>query len=406
MFTGKPLVSLIGAKLSTPDEIASVVLSIAGEPAIRPGVLEDLLRETVAAFSANGGSPDAIGQHIFVLINQKIHSSDPAVRSECLSLLARYHDFTAKSIAAATAYSPVMKPRPTAVYWPNPEAGDHANSLYDELPYVRSYGLVDRNTPLGSAGSCFATEIARHLKSNAFNYVVTEENDQSSANWGIIFNTPSFRQLVERAFGVKPLPKLLWSRPAPNGLVYLDPFREGPVYESVEAYEADLERHIIAAREALTRAKVFVITLGMNEVWRLKADGSVLSRAPWNLAPYLIEQRIMTPEENVAELERMLAVWRCFNPGLKLIVTVSPVPLHATFRADDFHVITANAHSKAVLRVAAETFCGRNKDVYYFPSYELVSHCVKDAWEPDQRHVSAHTVARVMQLFDTMFVRQ
>jgi hypothetical protein len=300
-----------------------------------------------------------------------------------------------------------MKTNPRTVFWPDPTAVQaHARSIHDELPYARPLGLVRRDTPIGSAGSCFAAEIARHLKRNGYNYVVTEENENSSANWGIIFNTPSFRQLVERAFGLRRLPKLLWARPdGAGGAAYLDPFREGPVYGSVEAYEADLERHVAAARAALMAAKVFVITLGMNEVWRLKADGSALSRAPWNLAPYLVERQVLTPEQNVAELERMLAVWRSFNPDLRLIVTVSPVPLHATFRGDDHHVIAANAHSKSVLRVAAESFCERNRGiVHYFPSYETVMHCVRDPWDADQRHVSPAAVSRVMALFEVMFV--
>lgn len=169
MLADQTIVSCFGNTLSTPSEIASVILSIAGESSSRPGgVLEYLLNEALAVFSPNGGSPDAIAQHVVVLLNQKIATPDPVVRSECLSLLARYHEFVAKTFTAAGAYNPAMKPRPTAVYWPNPTAGEHASSLYQELPYVRSYGVVARDTPLGSAGSCFATEIARHLKKNAF----------------------------------------------------------------------------------------------------------------------------------------------------------------------------------------------------------------------------------------------
>jgi hypothetical protein len=80
------------------------------------------------------------------------------------------------------------------------------------------------------------------------------------------------------------------------------------------------------------------------------------------------------------------------------------VPLHATFRAADTHVITANCHSKSTLRVAAEAFAARHPGVYYFPSYETVLHCTRNPWQADQRHVSAEAVDNVMSLFRRMFV--
>jgi len=98
-------------------------------------------------------------------------------------------------------------------------------------------------------------------------------------------------------------------------------------------------------------------------------------------------------------------LWRAHNKNIKIIVTVSPVPLLATYRAKEHHVITANAHSKAVLRVAAEEFASKNKDVFYFPSYETVMYCTEQPWKPDLRHVAPHTVDNVMRLFSKMFLR-
>lgn len=55
----------------------------------------------------------------------------------------------------------------------------------------------------------------------------------------------------------------------------------------------------------------------------------------------------------------------------KIIVTVSPVPLQATFSGQD--CVTANSYSKAVMRCAAEHLCRRFPGIVdYFPSYEMV----------------------------------
>lgn len=303
------------------------------------------------------------------------------------------------------------KLNPNAVWWPNPTREGETRSIYTELPFARFNKIVNRSTPIGSAGSCFAMEIADRLQTNGFNYVITEDNlnprkgvHNSCANWGVIFNVPAFRQLVEKAFGHRTLPKVLWSMEKDGGVVYRDPFREEVEFSSVEEYESGYERHIEAAREALTKVKVFVITLGLNEVWYLKSDGSVFSRNPWRFSPSLVERKVLTVEENVAELQKMLELWRSYNPDLKLIVSVSPVPLLATFQGHDMHVATATCQGKATLRLAAEQFVRQNEGVYYFPSFEKVMYCTEKPFEKDQRHVTRETVAGVMETFDTIFV--
>lgn len=309
------------------------------------------------------------------------------------------------------AYSTESGSAAATIIWPDPTDKKNPRSLFQELPFAKAMPLIDRDTPIGSAGSCFAMEIAHRLQADGFNYVVTEPYihtergfSNSCARWGTIFNTPSFRQLVEFALLNKQRPKLLWSLHRDGVRHVYDPFREDIEFGSEEEFLASYEAHRAAAKEALLRAKVFVLTLGMNEVWSFKNGGEVCSRAPWRIASYLVRKKVLTVEENLKELQTMLDLWRSFNPDLKLIVSVSPVPLHATFRSKDHHVIAANCHSKSTLRVVAEEFVARNKGVYYFPSYEAVMYCTESAWTADQRHVSAEAVANVMRLFNKTFV--
>ncbi len=336
-------------------------------------------------------------------------------RGDALDVLANLQQLLVheqKTRQSLYAYSPQGSKSLNVIFWPNPNHEIYPTSVYEELPFVRNIPLVKKTTPIGSAGSCFSTEIAHRLQRDGYNYVVTEPHQGAGdetyspacARWGAIFNTPSFRQLVERAFGLRTLPKLLWSRNTQGKTIYLDPFREEVQFGSIAEFESNYESHRRAACSALAQCKVFIITLGMNEVWSLKADGSVLSRVPWRLSPDLVERRVLSVQENVDELQRMLEVLRQHNPDLTLIVSVSPVPLHATFRGEDTHVITANCHSKSILRIAAEQFASQNKNVYYFPSYETVLYCTEKPWEPDQRHVCRAAVDRVMRLFSQMFV--
>jgi hypothetical protein len=318
------------------------------------------------------------------------------------------------------AYLSQIVDRPESGFWPDPSNPRNHRSLFTEFPFRRRHKIISERTPIISAGSCFAMEIAHELQRGGFNYVITERNvgglvtdeegaagpSDASAAWGIIFNTPSFRQLVERAFGLRSLPRILWSSHSWDGDkgFFMDPFREEIKFRTVDEYRANCDTHVVAAREALSRAEVFILTLGLNEIWSFKMDGSVFSRSPWQIAPSFVEHRILTVEENVADLQLMLSILRRFNPGIKLIVSLSPVPLHATFRHNDWHVVEANMHSKAILRVAAQEFVERNNGVFYFPSFELVSCALKDPWGEDQRHVSRTAVAKVMEMFRDMFV--
>jgi hypothetical protein len=60
-----------------------------------------------------------------------------------------------------------------------------------------------------------------------------------------------------------------------------------------------------------------------------------------------------------------------FNPGLKIIFTVSPVK----------HVrdgVVENNRSKARLMEAVHSICEQKQNTYYFPSYELVNDVLRD----------------------------
>lgn len=297
-------------------------------------------------------------------------------------------------------------------YWPNPSIEQNGRSLFQELPFRHQSKIITKTTPLVSAGSCFALEIAHELQRERYNYLVTERNfrgfltqdasvfSDASAAWGIIFNTPSFRQLAERSFGLRQLPRILWQ----NGEHYMDPFREEMRFASVEEYLSNCESHLEASRAAFMQAEVLIITLGLNEIWSFKMDGSVFSRSPWRIAPSFVEHRVLSVEENVRDLDLMLRVLRSHNPNLQLIVTLSPIPLHATFLHDRYHVVEANTHSKAVLRVAAQKFVEKHDGVYYFPSFELITYGFENPWREDHRHVNHVVVSRVMEMFRQMFV--
>lgn len=363
-----------------------------------PGTISEERRSQICELLWRTPAARTTSDHAIAFLNQSASSTE----SDRVRMSA------ARTTANRLSYVAKTKENRDAVFYPG--HGDDDRRITEELPYARLCQIVDRTTPIGSAGSCFATEIALRLRAGGFNYVVTETPPDGvirfPARWGLIFNTPSLRQLVEKAYGVRETPRILWETDGQDGeTVFKDPFREHVHFTSVEEYEEDYDRHVEAARRALDSCEVFVLTLGVNEVWRLESDGSVLARVPWGVGSSLVRPEVLSVEQNVAELQSMLDTWRSHNPNIRIIVTVSPVPLTATFRGDEQHVITATCQSKSVLRVAADRFAAANDGVDYFPSFETVMYCSGDPWRPDFRHVTRPTVSRVMRLFDTMFVR-
>ena len=87
------------------------------------------------------------------------------------------------------------------------------------------------------------------------------------------------------------------------------------------------------------------------------------------------------------------------NPSAKIILTVSPVPLVATY--ENRHVLVSTTYSKSALRVAAEEVASKLENVWYFPSYEIITGNFNRGayFEKDLRSVTPEGVDHVMRLF-------
>jgi hypothetical protein len=87
-----------------------------------------------------------------------------------------------------------------------------------------------------------------------------------------------------------------------------------------------------------------------------------------------------------------------------MIVSVSPVPLRATFR-DDCDVISASFETKCLLLAVTKQFVRACPNAHYFPGYEITWATIDDPFEDDARHVRREVVHRVMDVFDYQFIK-
>ena len=235
------------------------------------------------------------------------------------------------------------------------------------------------------------------------NFLTDSVFRSGSARYGNLFTPASLRQLIERAYGAWCPDMLLVNSPEEG---WSDPFRSVyPEYSDLDGFKKDYVKHTKALRRAFDTCRVFIITLGSTEAWQFAHSGDYLvsesrSRNRW---PSL-HRKTLTLEECNQDLSRFVELYRKHVPNIKIIVTVSPVPLNKT-HDPDLHVVSATMKAKSTLVVAAHSLVEKYRDcVYYLPSFETVMYGVRNPWQPDMRHVSNQAVRRVMKLFQIMFM--
>ena len=111
--------------------------------------------------------------------------------------------------------------------------------------------------------------------------------------------------------------------------------------------------------------------------------------------------RVSSVAENKENIRAMVDIIAKHRPDAKVIFTVSPIPLGATFRP--VSSMTANSVSKAILRAALDEVLrdlDADANVHYWPSFEIVNDVFADVWTMDRRHVSPAVLDFVMTLFE------
>ena len=251
--------------------------------------------------------------------------------------------------------------------------------------------MVDKSSSIVAIGSCFATEVVDYLSREGFD-IHFHPN-------GLQYNTFTMCAELERLFGDHD----------PYGgaePIEVKPGRFRHPYKKIKP--SDSPREAVAtslrlddeARAYWRKADVIIITLGLTEVWREVSTGRVQVEIPhpavYNPDRFRFEQTRFA--ENLANLERIHALIRSVNDA-PIVVTVSPVPLYATFSGED--VTVANSESKSILRAVAGQFSKDHDGVHYFPSFELVMYSMDPGtyMKEDGRHVNEQGVAAIMEHF-------
>lgn len=288
-------------------------------------------------------------------------------------------------------------------------------------PVTRSR-RISKSDRISTMGSCFAQHLSRNIAAGGFNYYVAEPNDAAgsasdpsarnygvfSARYGNIYTARQGLQLFDRAFGRFPsADDHVWTK---NGR-FFDAFRpqaEPGGFASADALAADREHHLSCVRSIFETSRWLIFTLGLTEAWTMKSDGAVLPVAPGVAAGEYDPARHQFVNFSFGQVRDDLSqfIERAFsvNDEVEILLTVSPVPLVATY--EDRHVLASTTLSKSILRAVADEMERKFDRVIYFPSYEIITSAANSAryFEDDLRQVNELGVSHVMRLFRKHFL--
>ena len=278
-------------------------------------------------------------------------------------------------------------------FYPSQEQLEDNNAvdIYIMRGFEPARPFLTREDTIITIGSCFTGNVSTFLRQNGFKVPILNPEYQGNLPTGSfsdeVFNTFLLRNLVEQAFSK--------SECSANRL------------DVVNQHNKKSSIPIVDLKSKFAEGSVFVLTLGIAEVWFNKQTGEVYKTAKSvdDYDPDIHDFRISSVEENFENISRVYQIIREHNKYSKIIFTLSPVPLKATFRA--MSATVANSVSKSILRVALDELLSKfssDDSLHYFPSYELITDCLPKPFGEDRRYIKKETINFVMELFARHYI--
>lgn len=303
-----------------------------------------------------------------------------------------------RRISASDAYG-TLKANPDSAW---PRRDDPANRFaHFADPSFKPRFMLEPGQRIFTIGSCFARGIEKTLANRGFDIpTLTLQVDKTgwSGNPATILNNyvpPAIAPQIRWAFGLDEFDIQRHAVEVAPGR-YMDP-QLALGFRPVSA-EALIRRRddISAIYRHLASSHVVLITLGLIEAWFDNRSGLYINCPPpkgiVRTDPSRFELHVLDYEDVTRSLADLVDLIGQVCPrDHRIILTVSPVPLQATFTASD--VAVANCYSKSVLRAAVEPFVAGHPHIEYFPSYESVVLTDRSiAFVDDQVHIQTAMV--------------
>ncbi len=232
-------------------------------------------------------------------------------------------------------------------------------------------------------GSCFTNHIGERMQKLKFK---TDVN-----TFGIIYNPVSVKNSLEKLIANDSFQEE--DLKFHNGHWYSFYHHTSFSHHDKKLCLEKINRKIHDSSEFLRKAEFLFLSFGTARVYELAETGQVVSNCH-KLPSKYFNYRLIDSEDIVGIYEKLIHNLLRFNPGLKIIFTLSPVR-HWKDGA------TGNQLSKATLLVAIHRLVNTFPNAAYFPSYELMMDDLRDYrfYAEDMLHISPAAVDYIWDKF-------
>ena len=208
-------------------------------------------------------------------------------------------------------------------------------------------------------GSCFTEQIGAKMALHKFS-VLDNPN-------GILFNPVSIARSVSSYIVNKQYTEtdLFYQNECWNSWEHHSRFSHPGKKECLHL----INQSQTTAHHFLKAADWLLITLGSAFVY--EGDNNEVVANCHKVPTDKFNKRLLPVEEVIATLQNMMRQLLDFNPGIKIIYTISPV----RHLRDGF---VENNHSKAILINTVQQLTENDSNTFYFPAYELVIDDLRD----------------------------
>jgi hypothetical protein len=249
------------------------------------------------------------------------------------------------------------------------------------LPHIRKHiSLSDR---ILTIGSCFSDTIGSSL-----------DTFKLSANvnpFGTLYNPHSIHKVIQYAISNQSVPETTFLQ---RNDVFLN-YDFHSTYSSMDLnlLKGQLKNLIATTQSFIRQTQWLFITYGTTWVYERNDTQEIVANCH-KMPQSLFKKYLMTQKKVLDSFETMYQDLKSMNPGVNIILTVSPVR-HLK------DTLELNSVSKAVLRVACHTLTQQYADVHYFPAYEFLMDDLRDYrfYKPDMIHPSEAAEEYIWQKF-------
>ncbi|MEP2689727.1 GSCFA domain-containing protein [Maribacter dokdonensis] len=232
-------------------------------------------------------------------------------------------------------------------------------NLLTEIPLSKANNPIDYSSQLLLLGSCFSENIGAKLSYYKFQGIQNP--------FGILFHPLAIERIIEKSVNQE-------------FFTEEDVFNENEQWHSFDAHSSlsnpskaqiieDLNNAISRTSTQLNTASHIIITLGTAWVYRKTSSNKVVANCH-KVPQSNFTKELLSVEEVVKSLKRVITFVQSLNPTVQFIFTVSPV----RHLKDGF---LENQRSKAHLIAAIHQVLNEDR-VSYFPSYELMMDELRD----------------------------